>query len=91
MEDIQPEAPESKVARGIAPIKQGYIKPKHLTAIEQKLAAVAEIEQLEDDGKQASKLAPKKKSRRAFKKVEQHYRAPFVCLTIRLPVTRDSL
>ncbi len=70
MNDMAPEAPESKMARGIAPIKQQHIKAIAHKAREQKPAALAEVEQGGEDGRQASKLASKKKSRRAFKKVK---------------------
>ena len=79
MEDVQPEAPESKMARGIAPLKQQYIKAKVSKATEKVLAAVPEVLQLGEDGTQAGKIAPKKKSRRAFKKVEHHRHSPCVC------------
>ncbi len=62
------------MARGIAPMKQQYIKAIVCKAQEQKPPAVAEVEQVGGDGKQASKVAPKKKSRRAFKKVQQRCR-----------------
>lgn len=71
MEDRQPEAPESKIARGIAPLKQEYIRQNICRARHEKAAAVVDVETVGEANKQASKLAPKKKSRRAFKKVQQ--------------------
>lgn len=72
MDDMAPEAAESRMARGIAPIKQQHVKAIVCKAREQKAAAGAEVEQMGEDGKLAKKLASKKKSRRAFKKVQYH-------------------
>ena len=70
MEDRQPEAPESKMARGIAPIKQEHLKASTSKTNEQTPELIAEAEQPEQNGKQPSKVAQERKSRRAFKKVE---------------------
>ena len=71
MEDRQLEELESRIARGIAPIKKEHIRQNTCKTREEKAAAVVDVETVGEDSKQASKLAPKKKSRRAFKKVQQ--------------------
>ncbi len=71
MEDRQHEPPESKMARGIAPIKQEYIKMNISRVKAPQPASSAAEAQPAQDGKQASKVAPERKSRRAFKKVRE--------------------
>lgn len=69
MEDRKHESAESRMSRGIAPIKQEYIKIISKDYRESIQAAASDVKQAGQDSSKASKVASERKSRRAFKKV----------------------
>jgi hypothetical protein len=69
MEDRKHESAESRMSRGIAPIKQEYIKIISKDYRESIQAAASDVKQAGQDSSKASKVAAERKSRRAFKKV----------------------
>lgn len=70
MQEREHESLEIKMSRGIAPIKSTFIKIGNKRPKEPSVAASTDGKQAGQDGSQAaSKVAPERKSRRAFKKV----------------------
>ena len=72
MEDRENESAESRMSRGVAPIKQEYIKTVSNKSRESIQAAESDVKQAGQDNGKASKVATERKSRRAFKKVCLH-------------------
>lgn len=69
MEDTKHESAEGRMSRGIAPIKQDYIKIVSNDSRESSRVAARDVKQAGIDNSKASKVALERKSRRAFKKV----------------------
>ena len=70
MQEPKHDSSQSMLARGVAPIKASYRKTSVKKPIDTDETALAESHRSDENGShQASKVAPERKSRRAYKRV----------------------